>query len=646
MTVPASSPQASPASARTPATEPSAAKGTTAKPATKPEPAEDSWRDTIESVVLAFVLAFLFRTFAAEAFVIPTGSMAPTLHGQHRDVVCDQCKFHYTVGFNATEELNSDGKLNQRNREHSSVCPNCRYINKVLTNEIFTGDRILVNKLSYDMRDPERWDCLVFKFPGEPKTNYIKRLVGLPGEELKIEWGDIYVRPLGTDKPFEIPRKNPDKQRALQLPVYDDNHFPEALVAAGWPERWNAEDSKAWSADRKPGVRSFRLDPDPASASNWQWLRYRHYLPTAEDWDAVLKKKSLTDKNPKPLVITDFYAYNAQISNIEALHARDSLPELPSKEDGLQWVGDLTINCTAEVVAPEGEWQLELIEGARRYRCRIDLKTGKGELYYLDELLSKEERLGGVEFECSMNKAGKFGVSFANVDNRLCLWINDELVKTLEFDSGSSKFPAPAITGPTDADLSPVGIAAKNAKLLISNLRLQRDIYYRCAAPGIDEYHPGESDPASLRRLLQNPEALSKAYADARQAFFSRIPPPGVHGGMTYPYKLHDYAENDRDEFLVLGDNSPRSNDSRLWEASPSVERRLLIGKAFWIYWPHGVPFLNNGEGFHVMYYRSESPQSFTDPAGNPLPRGQERDAPSLSLPFQPQWSRWWKRIR
>src|SRR5438067_1059753 len=43
----------------------------------------DNWRETIESIVVAFVLAFLFRTFEAEAFVIPTGSMAPTLYGQH-----------------------------------------------------------------------------------------------------------------------------------------------------------------------------------------------------------------------------------------------------------------------------------------------------------------------------------------------------------------------------------------------------------------------------------------------------------------------------------------------------------------------------------------------------------------------------------
>ena len=48
-------------------------------------PSPAAIRETIESVVIAFVLAFLFRTFEAEAFVIPTGSMAPTLMGRHKD---------------------------------------------------------------------------------------------------------------------------------------------------------------------------------------------------------------------------------------------------------------------------------------------------------------------------------------------------------------------------------------------------------------------------------------------------------------------------------------------------------------------------------------------------------------------------------
>src|ERR1700730_12127942 len=67
------------------------------------EPANPSaWsrtvRETIESVVIAFVLAFLFRTFEAEAFVIPTGSMAPTLMGRHMDLKCPKCGYRFQVG--------------------------------------------------------------------------------------------------------------------------------------------------------------------------------------------------------------------------------------------------------------------------------------------------------------------------------------------------------------------------------------------------------------------------------------------------------------------------------------------------------------------------------------------------------------------
>lgn len=60
-------------------------------------------RETIESVVVAFVLAFLFKTFEAEAFVIPTGSMAPTLLGRNKDVVCPKCGTHLTIG--ASDEV-------------------------------------------------------------------------------------------------------------------------------------------------------------------------------------------------------------------------------------------------------------------------------------------------------------------------------------------------------------------------------------------------------------------------------------------------------------------------------------------------------------------------------------------------------------
>src|SRR5262245_15435056 len=59
---------------------------------------DQSARETVESIVVAVILAFLFRGFVAEAFVIPTGSMAPTLQGRHMDVICSECGHQYRTG--------------------------------------------------------------------------------------------------------------------------------------------------------------------------------------------------------------------------------------------------------------------------------------------------------------------------------------------------------------------------------------------------------------------------------------------------------------------------------------------------------------------------------------------------------------------
>ncbi|HSU69376.1 MAG TPA: S26 family signal peptidase, partial [Tepidisphaeraceae bacterium] len=60
---------------------------------------EGSIKETIESILVAFVLAFIFRAFVVEAFVIPTGSMAPTLMGAHMRFVCQDCGYRFDVNY-------------------------------------------------------------------------------------------------------------------------------------------------------------------------------------------------------------------------------------------------------------------------------------------------------------------------------------------------------------------------------------------------------------------------------------------------------------------------------------------------------------------------------------------------------------------
>src|SRR3954471_27081 len=100
-------------------------------PVTAPRPAHDSGslsrgvRETIEAIAIAFALAFLFKTFEAEAFVIPTGSMAPTLMGRHKDVECPQCGYRYQVS--ASEE---ESEVPGRPTANciAGMCPMCHYV--------------------------------------------------------------------------------------------------------------------------------------------------------------------------------------------------------------------------------------------------------------------------------------------------------------------------------------------------------------------------------------------------------------------------------------------------------------------------------------------------------------------------------------
>jgi signal peptidase I len=159
-------------------------------------------RETAESIVIALILAFLFRAFEAEAFVIPTGSMAPTLMGRHKDLDCPISGVDYRTGASVENEDNGAA----RKLVLATHDPYYRYQTRVEYDRrhnqwdvrnpklrSFNGDRIIVSKFAYEFSDPQRWDVIVFKYPWNPKQNYIKRLVGLPEETIWIRHGDILL---------------------------------------------------------------------------------------------------------------------------------------------------------------------------------------------------------------------------------------------------------------------------------------------------------------------------------------------------------------------------------------------------------------------------------------------------------------------
>ena len=64
----------------------------------------------------------------------------------------------------------------------------------------YTGDYLIVDQLSYSLKNPERGDVIVFKYPLLPSRFFIKRIIGLPGETIKIEGENIYIKEVGSDE--------------------------------------------------------------------------------------------------------------------------------------------------------------------------------------------------------------------------------------------------------------------------------------------------------------------------------------------------------------------------------------------------------------------------------------------------------------
>jgi len=523
-------------------------------------------RETIESIAIAFMLAFLFRTFEAEAFVIPTGSMAPTLMGKHLDITCPKCNFPYRVGaMHDDDEEIARPAPPQRPMPASHetcICPNCGYTLDFAAMTAaerakyvyYNGDRILVSKFAYDFSAPERWDVIVFKYPEDAKVNYIKRLIGLPGDVIRIRDGDIAVSN-DNGKTFAYQPRSPGKLRSMLQMVYDNDHAYMPFVKQGWLAAWQGTgaNATAWqpvdSGSATFGPTAFSTTGKlPGGAAAEAWLRYSHYVPTPDDWNRFEQGLQLNPPEPKP--ITDENPYDTPFRS----QLDDDVP-----------VDDLAVEFQVDVQQASGKLAIELVKQGQPFRCVLDLSDGTAELV-IPGWTQKPPRAatGGI------SKTGSHRILFANVDHQLTLLVDD---KKVEFDPPAVWSDVPV--GAASAG-QPVAIGSFGAAVQVSHLRVMRDIFYTWDGRRSRNGYPDNSNapvgwptkPNSWACFpLDCVEKLRQAGADVRPA--------------------DQFFFLGSDQFLTLGDNSRLSQDGRFWANIHFVDRRLLIGKALVIYWPH-----------------------------------------------------------
>src|SRR5690606_28515109 len=122
--------------------------------------------------------------------------------------------------------------------------------------------------------------------------------------------------------------------------------------------------------------------------------------------------------------VSDFTGYNAYSTRVIPGRLMASNGGV---RHGLFWVGDLTLDCRVAVGESRegGRLVFELNEGDRWYRATIDPAAGQAVVSYLDVERRSERTL--ATGATSLRAGGTHDVSFANVDDRLCLWIDGDL---------------------------------------------------------------------------------------------------------------------------------------------------------------------------------------------------------------------------
>ena len=186
---------------------------------------KSSWRENIEAIIIAIIIAMFIRTFIFQAFKIPTGSMLETLQiGDHILVN----KFIYGVKIP------------------------------------FTDGKVLI-----PFKNPEKGDIVVFKFPQNPSLDFIKRVIGTGGDTIEIINKKLYVNDkLITNEDYAVYSDNsfPFSSNNIQRDNLQKIKVPENKLFVMGDNRDNSHDSRFW------GFVDLKAVKGKAYIIYWSWI--------------------------------------------------------------------------------------------------------------------------------------------------------------------------------------------------------------------------------------------------------------------------------------------------------------------------------------------------------------------------------------
>jgi signal peptidase I len=509
----------------------------------KTKPRESNVKETIESILVAFILAFIFRAFVVEAFVIPTGSMAPTLLGAHMRFRCNDCGYRFDANYSALQSKTGDLVIKDRSDlDYQVYCPNCGYKfpsidpsdpeNDASRPPVHYGDRILVLKYLYLLREPQRWDVVVFKSPANDdpdpskppsyQQNYIKRLIGKPGESIMILDGDIYAGKPGDDKAnYKVQTKPQYAQDALWRVVYDNDYCPAGIErgdGAHFRQPWTIKQGTGWNlGNTADGTgRTFRFD----NASGESTLFFDR------------------EANPATRAFTDWLAYDVE--------------QAPPSNT----VKDLKLAFYYDRQSGDGPLRVNMSDGRQTFSALLTPNEARLVQYNSDG----EHEIGRRAIRGGAGR-DPIRVELTNADYRVTLRVDDEIVAQTtpeQYHPDMDRLLRDAFSSTPPVQPPPVvEISATNQAAALSHVGLWRDVYYLNRGGYRLDNQPFVGSPRNVANL----------------------------GDDEY-YVLGDNS-------LISGDarywTSPIELPAdRLHVPAGRVPGRFLLGRAFFVYWPAG----------------------------------------------------------
>jgi signal peptidase I len=553
---------------------------------TPPDSAIRSCRTAVDLAVAFVVAVILLRTFVLEGYLISTGSMAPGLCGFHRQVHCPSCQFVFAFGVAFDESTpGSPGTIQEpTGPRRLATCPNCGQsgidVSNLPNNH---GDQLLVHKHIFDIRPPRRWETVVFRNPASPGEAFVKRVVGLPGETIRIKAGDVHIN-------GQIARKPLSAQLDLRIPVCSlrmpDSDHPEWQLPWDLDQHWKVQQNTLLLSTPPAETQS----PAAAQTTEPAWIRFHYWKPSGgrhpaetplarsaaePDWSDFLsrfrdvpiawsaqlhydsEREVLQCEGVMPAELQRDLVRNATSSEFRnAVFRLAALSHLAPVTDRYGYnslvaspeyvVSDLMLDTSIQWQQPPARIHVRIPVGNETFGLTLDTSNHSATLLSIDQQTVLQQGTFATGDGQSVH------IIASSFDQQIAISIN-----------GTAPFPDFPVAAAQPPD-EPVEAAA---------------------AP-IGEHRPDPAHAASISLLIERQKRWALGISGG-SAIVNRL---NMYRDVFYtPGRRRNAIKNDytipENCYFVQGDNSPVSSDSRNWE-KPVVPHAFLVGKPFLVHLP------------------------------------------------------------